>query len=100
MNFQVAAFLCCLAIPLSLHADAGNPPDIERFIDVADTCLHFAGEWDNSLPKAQKRNIEPKANMYCTQAKKQYRALLAKYKDTPEIVKRLQEFEDVNSISD
>lgn len=100
MNLQVAAFLLCLAIPLSLRADTGSPPDVERFIDVADTCLHFAGEWDNSLPKAQKRDIERKANMYCTRAKKQYRALLAKYKDTPEIVKRLQDYEYVNSVSD
>lgn len=100
MNLQVAVFLFCLAIPLSSRADTSSPPDVERFIDVADTCLHLAGEWDSSLPKAQQRDIERKANMYCTRAKKQYRVLLAKYKDIPEIVKRLHDFEDVNSVSD
>lgn len=100
MNLKVAAFLFCLAIPLSLRADSGTPPDIERFIDAADICLHLAGEWDNSLPKAQQREIKRNANMYCTRAKKQYRVLLAKYKNTPEIMKRLQDYEDVNSVSD
>ncbi len=100
MNFRFIALTICLALPLSLHADAGDSPDIERFIDIADTCLHLAGEWDSSLPKAQQREIERKANSYCTRAKKQYRALLTKYKDIPEIVKRLQEFEDLNSVSD
>lgn len=100
MKLRTAAFLFCLTIPLSLKADAGSPPDVEGFIDVADTCLHLAGEWDSSLPKAQQRDIERKANMYCTRAKKQYRVLLGKYKDTPEIFKRLQEYEDLNSVSD
>lgn len=100
MRLRTAVFLFCLAIPLSLRADAANSPDVERFVDVADTCLHLAGEWDSSLAKAQQRDIERKANLYCTRAKRQYRALLAKYKDIPEIVKRLQEYEDLNSVSD
>ncbi|KXB29646.1 hypothetical protein AT959_17085 [Dechloromonas denitrificans] len=100
MNFRLAALAICLAFPLSLRADAGVSPDIERFVDIADTCLHLAGEWDSSLPKAQQREIERKANSYCMRAKKQYRALLIKYKDSPEIVRRLNDYEDLNSVSD
>jgi len=99
MNLKIAVFIFCLVIPLSLRADAGNPPDVEHFIDVADTCLHLAGEWDNSLPKTQQRDIKRKVNVYCTRAKKQYRVLFSKYKNTPEILKRLQDYEDVNSVS-
>jgi hypothetical protein len=100
MNLKLAAFLFCLVTPLSLRADTSSPSDVVRFIDVADTCLHLAGEWDNSLPKAQQRDIKRKVDKYCTRAKKQYRALLLKYKDTPDIVKRLQDFENVDSVSD
>ncbi len=100
MNCYCTALSICLALPLSSHADSGDSPDIERFVDIADTCLHLAGEWDSSLPKAQQQEIERKANSYCTRAKKQYRALLSKYKDRPEIFKRLQDFEDLNSVSD
>lgn len=102
MNIQVTVIYVAwlaLALPLPL-CFATEPTDITRFAKDADTCLHFAGEWDDSLPKAQQRDIERKANMYCTRAKKQYRVLLAKYKDTPEIVKRLQDFKDVDSVSD
>lgn len=66
----------CLCLPLTSLADSGDSPDIERFVDIAETCLHLAGEWDSSLPKAQQREIERKANSYCTRAKKQCRVLL------------------------
>lgn len=99
MNLRVTAFLFFMAIPLSLRADAGNPPDVDHFIDVADTCLHFAGEWDSSLSNARRRDIERKINIYCAQAKKQYRALLGKYRDSPELIKQLEDFKDVDAVS-
>ena len=99
MNLKTAAFFFYLAIPLPLLADT-SPPDVERFIDIADSCLHLAGEWDNSLPTEQQQDIKREVDKYCTQARKQYRALIAKYKDTPDIVKLLEDFQGVNSASD
>jgi len=79
---------------------AAGPSDVSRFAEDADTCLHLAGEWDSSLPEAQQREIKRKVNVYCIRAKKQYRVLLVKYKDAPEIIRRLRDYEDVNSVSD
>lgn len=98
--FRCKVLAACLALPLPLLADTGNAPDIERFVEIADTCLHLAGEWDSALQEMHARAIEDEANTYCTRAKKQYRALLIQYKHAPEVIQRLRAFEYLNAVSE
>jgi hypothetical protein len=66
---------------------------VDRFVENADNCEHLAGEWDSSLTKAQRQEIERSVDKYCGAAQKQLRALKIKYRDDTDVQKILADHE-------
>jgi len=86
---KIAGFFI-ISLLLSTNAIATEsvkiPTDVQSFLNNADTCEHFAGEWDNSLPKSRQKEIELSVNKYCSLAKKQQRILKEKYRNNTDIL--------------
>ncbi|SDI04850.1 hypothetical protein [Janthinobacterium sp. YR213] len=76
MKMLIAAVLCCL--PLLAQAEEKLPRDVAQFIEHAQMCEHFAGEWDDN-DKARQREITQAVASSCGQAQRQWKRLSAKY---------------------
>ncbi|WP_099140368.1 hypothetical protein [Xenorhabdus kozodoii] len=75
-------FLC----GFTLASDNIIPKDLQEYIDNAEDCQHFAGEWDSHLSDERKKEIENDIEQYCTKAKLLQNKLKEKYKkDTRKI---------------
>lgn len=74
----VAVFLFYI-LTVAAYADDATPPDIRRFVDEADLCIHLSGELDGTNTKEQKRLIQS-INQQCQKAKKMLGKLDKKYK--------------------
>lgn len=57
------------------------PKDVKVFIDNADACEHFAGEFDGGLSKQRQKEIARGVVRYCGSAQKQLKRLNEKYKN-------------------
>lgn len=88
MKMWIAAALCCL--PLLAQAEEKLPRDVVQFIDHAQMCEHFAGEWDDN-DKARQREITQAVEQSCGQAQKQWKRLSAKYAGQPALKKLIAE---------
>ncbi|EJS95137.1 hypothetical protein [Pectobacterium wasabiae] len=77
---------------LAKHADT-LPDDVKIFLDNADTCQHFAGEWDSSLSEERQKEIERSVDQYCGTAQKQQSVLQKKYKGNKTIEKKLAAYQ-------
>ena len=75
-----ACVLCCL--PLLATAEEKLPRDVAQFIEQAQMCEHFAGEWDEH-DKARQRDITQAIEQSCGQAQRQWKRLSAKYAGQP-----------------
>ncbi|MDN2674619.1 MULTISPECIES: hypothetical protein [unclassified Janthinobacterium] len=84
MKMLIAAALCCL--PLLVQAEEKLPRDVVQFIDHAQMCEHFAGEWDDN-DKARQREITQAVAAFCGQAQRQWKRLSAKYAGQPKLEK-------------
>jgi len=62
-------------------------------LNNADTCEHFAGEWDNSLPKSRQKEIELSVNKYCSLTKKQQPILKEKYRNNTDILNSINNYD-------
>ncbi|MDO8074831.1 hypothetical protein O3299_25140 [Janthinobacterium sp. SUN176] len=80
----IMAWLCCL--PLLAQAEEKLPRDVVQFIDHAQMCEHFAGEWDDN-DKARQREITQAVAAFCGQAQRQWKRLSAKYAGQPKLEK-------------
>jgi hypothetical protein len=54
------------------------PRDVAQFIEQAQMCEHFAGEWDDN-DKARQREITQAVEQSCGQAQRQWKRLAARY---------------------
>ena len=88
MRILIVGVLCCL--PLLAPAQEKLPRDVARFIAQAQTCEHFAGEWDDN-DKARQREIIAAVDDSCGQAQRQWRRLSAKYAKQPQLRKFIDE---------
>nr|WP_314628903.1 hypothetical protein [uncultured Janthinobacterium sp.] len=88
MKILLAGMLCCL--PLLASAEEKLPRDVAQFIEHAQMCEHFAGEWDDN-DKARQREITQAVEQSCGQAQKQWKRLSAKYAGQPALKKRIAE---------
>lgn len=84
MKMWIAAALCCL--PLLAQAEEKLPRDVVQFIDHAQMCEHFAGEWDDN-DKARQREITQAVEQSCGQAQRQWKRLSSKYAGQPKLEK-------------
>lgn len=79
-------FALLLSFPLLAGAKQKLPADVAKFIDNAEMCEHFAGEWDDN-DKARQREITQAIEQSCGAAQQQLKRLRVKYAKEPEIRK-------------
>ena len=79
----VLLFSC---LPLLAGAQEKLPKDVAQFVDNAQMCEHFAGEWDEN-DKARQREITQAIEQSCGQAQRQWKRLSAKYARQPALQK-------------
>ena len=79
-------FALLLSLPLLAGAKQKLPADVAKFIDNAEMCEHFAGEWDDN-DKARQREITQAVAQSCGAAQQQLKRLREKYAKEPEIRK-------------
>ncbi|STQ93897.1 Uncharacterised protein [Janthinobacterium lividum] len=84
MKLVLVFMLGCL--PLLAGAQEKLPKDVAKFIEHAQMCEHFAGEWDDN-DKARQREIIAAVDDACGQAQRQWKRLSAKYAGQPAIKK-------------
>jgi hypothetical protein len=73
-------------LPMLAGAQEKLPQDVARFIEHAQMCEHFAGEWDDN-DKARQREIIAAVDDACGQAQRQWKRMSAKYAGQPAIKK-------------
>ena len=73
-------------LPLLAGAQEKLPKDVAKFVENAQMCEHFAGEWDDN-DKARQREIIAAVDDACGQAQRQWKRLSAKYAGQPAIKK-------------
>lgn len=75
---------------------AKNPPsvpkDVKVFLDNAEDCQHFSGEWDSTLSAARQNEIEKAVETACGQARKQQKKLKEKYYGNKMIEAQLDDY--------
>ena len=83
----VLLFSC---LPLLAGAQEKLPKDVAQFVENAQMCEHFAGEWDDN-DKARQREITQAVEQSCGQAQRQWKRLSTKYAGQPAIKKVIDE---------
>ena len=73
-------------LPMLAGAQEKLPKDVAKFVENAQMCEHFAGEWDDN-DKARQREIIAAVDDSCGQAQRQWKRLSAKYAGQPAIKK-------------
>ena len=84
--------LAALSLPAAA-ADQNSADEMEIFTDNAENCIHFAGEWDVSLPADQTKDIKKALDETCPPAKEQQKVLREKYRNDPEMLAKINEFD-------
>lgn len=77
-------------LPLLAPAQEKLPSDVAKFIEHAQMCEHFAGEWDDN-DKARQREIIAAVDDSCGQAQRQWKRLAARYAKQPRLQKIIDE---------
>lgn len=67
--------------------------DVRAFQTSAEECQHFAGEWDNTLPKSRQKEIEAAVGKYCTLARKQQEQLKKRYQGNMQVEELLSQYD-------
>ncbi len=88
MKLVLAFMLACL--PMLAGAQEKLPRDVARFVENAEMCQHFAGEWDDN-DKARQREITQAIEQSCGLAQRQWKRLAAKYAAQPKWQKVIAE---------
>ena len=84
MKLVLAFVFGCL--PMLAGAQEKLPKDVAKFVENAQMCEHFAGEWDDN-DKARQREITQAVAAFCGQAQRQWKRLSAKYAGQPKLEK-------------
>ena len=82
MKLVLAVMFACL--PLLAGAQEKLPQDVAKFVENAQMCEHFAGEWDDN-DKARQREITQAVASSCGQAQRQWKRLRVKYAKQPKL---------------
>ncbi|OFA08115.1 hypothetical protein JAB9_03020 [Janthinobacterium sp. HH107] len=82
MKLLFAVMFACL--PLLAGAQEKLPQDVAKFVENAQMCEHFAGEWDDN-DKARQREITQAVASSCGQAQRQWKRLRVKYAKQPKL---------------
>lgn len=91
-------FLSLATVSAFAIATVPLPSDVQAFIDQRDGCDHFRGEpWDTgNAPEAKERRefILQNIKKLCPGTDKRLADLRRKYRNTPDIMDRLRNYED------
>ncbi|WP_050515657.1 hypothetical protein [Dickeya undicola] len=90
---RITILFFLLPLQVTLANTDHFPDDVQRFLNNAEECQYFSGEWDSTLSKSLQRDIERQANKYCKAAKKQQNELKHKYKGNQQIEDRISEYD-------
>ena len=82
MKLLLVLLFSCL--PLLAGAQEKLPKDVAQFVENAQMCEHFAGEWDDN-DKARQREITQAVASSCGQAQRQWKRLRVKYAGQPKL---------------
>lgn len=88
MKLVLAFAFGCL--PMLAGAQEKLPEDVAKFVEHAQTCEHFAGEWDEN-DTARQREITLAIEQSCGLAQRQWKRLSAKYAGQPKLQKIIDE---------
>ncbi|WP_086109287.1 hypothetical protein [Xenorhabdus vietnamensis] len=69
------------------------PKDLQEYIDNAEDCQHFAGEWDNELPDERQKEVENALEKYCTKAKELQKKLKEKYQNDTKKIEIINDYD-------
>lgn len=92
-------FHVCLALALSVGAQTSCaqgllPRDVMKFTETRDECEHFRGEVPDPSQTERMKEVVEAINKYCTGTDKQLSTLKSKYGDKPEIMTKLNAYEE------
>ena len=99
MRTKIAISVICLMTAAVAFAKDRIPKDVQTFIDNADACEHFAGEFDSDLSKQRKKEIARGVVRHCQAAQKQLKGLTAKYKNDPKVTEIIRSHANDSVIS-
>ena len=99
MKPKIAVAVVCLAITTAVFAKDSPPKDVQVFINNADACEHFAGEFDGGLSRQRQKEIERGVVRHCQPAQRQLKRLTAKYKNDPQIMEIIRSHANDSVIS-
>jgi len=99
MKTKIAALIASLLVSTATLAKGPVPKDVRTFIDNADACEHFAGEFDGGLSKQRQKEIERGVVRYCQPAQKQLKRLTEKYKNDPRLTEVIRSHANDSVIS-
>ncbi|MBB3221084.1 hypothetical protein [Pseudoduganella umbonata] len=83
MRMNAVSILLCTFHLSGLCSSAHLPRDVSAYVENAEACEHFGGEYDSELPFDQKREIENGIRKYCSAANRQLSMLRKKYRRDP-----------------
>jgi hypothetical protein len=90
----IAARALAVVALAALSGCATAPPvDLASFLERRATCDHLRGEVPDPPDSQRLREIEQGVAQYCTGTDAQLAQLKARYRDDPDVSKRLAEFE-------
>jgi len=92
-----ALFLFCMSVSLATRAQEKVPIEASHFIEERDICEHFLDEpYDGDTPDLIERRefIQESIEIYCAGTDRRLAALRKRYKNNPEVIKRLKRYED------
>lgn len=93
MKKLLLALCLSLCSAAACFATESLPPDVSSFINNAEECQHFAGEWDSDLSDERKKEVETAIEQTCGKAKEEKETLQRKYKGNQQIEERLADYE-------
>ena len=85
-----AALLCTMVIAM---AEDALPKDVQRFVARREGCEHMRGEIPDPGEKQRMKEVNREIRKLCTGTDRELARLKQKYKASPAIMRRLDEFE-------
>lgn len=90
--YAAAAFSLLVGAQSSC-AQGPLPRDVMKFSESRDECDHFRGEIPDPTQTERMKEVVEAANKYCTGTDKNLSNLKEKYRNNPEVMKKLNAYE-------
>lgn len=91
MKILSLLLICILASACSKATSEPNQSEVKSLIARAETCIHFSGEFNGDQSDRDKEVVAEMDKLKCADIDKELLTAKEKYKNNPEILKRLAE---------